>query len=70
VCINDVVIHFGNKKLPFGGVGNSGMGVYHGRYSFETFSRKRSVVKSPTGFDIPIKFAPYKKKLGILKKFL
>lgn len=70
VCINDVIIHFGNKKLPFGGVGNSGMGAYHGKFSFETFSRKRSVVKSPTGFDIPIKFAPYKKKIRILKQVL
>ena len=70
VGINDVVIHFGNKNLPFGGVGNSGMGAYHGRYSFDTFSRKRSVIITPTGFDIPIKFAPYKNKLGLLKKLL
>ncbi len=70
VCVNETLVHFINEKLPFGGVGNSGMGNYHGKFSFETFSRKRSVVKSPTVFDIPIKFAPYKNKLRILKKVL
>ena len=70
VGINDVLIHFGNKNLPFGGVGNSGMGAYHGKYSFDTFSRKRPVIKTPTGFDIPVKFAPYKNKINLLKKLL
>ena len=70
VCINDVLIHFVNDKIPFGGVGQSGMGIYHGKFSFETFSRKRAMVISPTGFDIPVKFAPYKKKLTLLKKLL
>jgi len=69
-CVNETLIHFINEKLPFGGVGNSGMGAYHGKFSFDTFSRKRSVVTSSTLFDIPIKFAPYKNKLGILKKVL
>jgi len=68
VCINDVVIHYGNPRLPFGGVGNSGMGRYHGKYSFDTFSRERACVISPTLFDIPVKFAPYGKKLRLLKK--
>ncbi|MCK4813011.1 MAG: aldehyde dehydrogenase [Candidatus Marinimicrobia bacterium] len=67
-CINDVVIQFVNNRIPFGGVGNSGMGSYHGKYSFETFSRQRSVIISPTWFDIPIKFAPYKQKLKLLRK--
>lgn len=68
VCINDVVIHYGNPRLPFGGAGNSGMGRYHGKYSFDTFSRERACVISPTLFDIPVKFAPYGKKLRLLKK--
>jgi aldehyde dehydrogenase (NAD+) len=68
VCINDVVLHYANARLPFGGVGNSGMGRYHGKYSFDTFSRERACVISPTLFDIPVKFAPYGKKLRLLKK--
>ena len=68
VCINDVVIHYGNPRLPFGGVGNSGTGRYHGKYSFDTFSRERACVISTTCFDIPVKFAPYGKKLRLLRK--
>ncbi|MDZ7796281.1 MAG: aldehyde dehydrogenase [Candidatus Marinimicrobia bacterium] len=68
VCINDVVVQYGNPRLPFGGVGNSGMGRYHGKYSFDTFSRERACAISPTLFDIPVKFAPYGNKLRILKK--
>lgn len=70
VCINDVVIQFANNHIPFGGVGNSGMGSYHGRYNINTFSRERSVVTTPTRYDIPVKFAPYGKKLKLLKKIL
>ena len=68
VCINDVVIQFANSHIPFGGVGNSGKGSYHGKHNIDTFSRERSVVVTPTKFDIPVKFAPYKEKLSILKK--
>lgn len=68
VCINDVILQYANPRLPFGGVGNSGMGRYHGKYSFDTFSRERACVISPTLFDIPVKFAPYGKKLRLLKK--
>jgi aldehyde dehydrogenase (NAD+) len=70
VCINDVVIQFANSHIPFGGVGNSGQGSYHGKHNIDTFSRERSVVVTPTKFDIPVKFAPYKEKLSILKKVL
>ncbi|MCK5816776.1 MAG: aldehyde dehydrogenase family protein, partial [Candidatus Marinimicrobia bacterium] len=70
VCINDVIIQFANSNIPFGGVGDSGMGSYHGRYNINTFSRERSVVTTPTQYDIPVKFAPYGKKLGLLKKLL
>lgn len=59
-CINDVVLHLGNDRLPFGGVGNSGMGKYHGKESFLTFSNRRSVLISPRHFDPPLKYPPYK----------
>jgi len=54
-CINDILMHIGNHNLPFGGVGNSGMGKYHGRESFLAFSNKRAIVTSPTWFDLPFK---------------
>lgn len=70
VCINDVVIQYANSRIPFGGTGNSGMGSYHGKYSFDTFSRQRGGIKTPTLFDLPVKFAPYNNKIKLLKKFL
>ncbi len=63
--INEVVLHFTNFSLPFGGVGYSGMGSYHGKHSFETFSHARSVVKNTTLFDLPFRYPPVKK--GILR---
>lgn len=69
-CINDTVIHFGNERLPFGGVGHSGIGAYHGKRSFDTFSHKKSIVKKATWLDIPMRYAPYKNKLPLLKKML
>lgn len=70
-CVNDVLLQIGNHRLPFGGVGNSGMGAYHGRYGFETFSHKKAVVKN-TGFpDLPFRYAPFGEgKLKLLKSFL
>ena len=59
-CINDTLVHIVNHKLPFGGVGNSGLGQYHGKYSFDSFSHLRAVVSTPTWIDIPLKYAPYK----------
>ncbi len=59
-CINDAVIHLVNRRLPFGGVGKSGLGSYHGRTSFETFSRERSVLESKRSFDLKLKYPPYK----------
>lgn len=67
--INDTVVHFANHRLPFGGVGHSGQGAYHGKYSFETFSHSKSVVNRFTWLDIPLRYAPYKGKLNLLKKF-
>ncbi|MBN1409206.1 MAG: aldehyde dehydrogenase [Spirochaetales bacterium] len=60
-CINDTVIHFINHNMPFGGVGFSGMGAYHGRYSFETFSRKKSIMYNSPSIDLPFRYAPYTK---------
>ncbi len=68
-CVNDVLLHIGNHKLPFGGVGNSGMGHYHGHESFLAFSHKRSVFTSPTWFDLSAKYAPFE-HFKWIKKFL
>ena len=59
-CINDVIMHIVNGNMPFGGVGNSGMGSYHGKESFMTFSHRRSVVSTPTFVDMPFRYMPYK----------
>ncbi len=68
-CLNDTLMHVSNKHLPFGGVGESGMGRYHGRYSFETFSHQRSVVSSPLWFDLKAKYPPYK-RFNLLNRLL
>ncbi|MGL5318514.1 MAG: aldehyde dehydrogenase family protein, partial [Bacteroidales bacterium] len=68
-CINDTLLHIGNHKLPFGGVGNSGMGRYHGKYSFDAFSHQRSVVKSSTWIDLPFKYIPHK-YIKLVKRLL
>ena len=59
-CINDTIMHIANENLPFGGVGNSGMGSYHGRLSFDIFSHRRAVVITPTWLDLPFRYMPYK----------
>ncbi len=69
-CINDTVIHLANNRLPFGGVGNSGMGAYHGKLSFDIFSHKKSIVKRGTWLDLPLRYAPYKDKLKTIQKVL
>ena len=68
-CINDTIMHIANENIPFGGVGNSGMGHYHGRLSFDAFSHKRSVVATPTWLDLPFRYMPYK-TFGLVKKLL
>lgn len=55
-CINDTLYHLANPNLPFGGAGNSGMGAYHGKYSFDTFSHRKSILKQTTKFDIPFRY--------------
>ncbi|MBC8756463.1 aldehyde dehydrogenase [Kordia sp. YSTF-M3] len=69
-AINDTVTHFVNHRLPFGGVGHSGMGAYHGRRSFDVFSHKKSITNKATWLDIPMRYAPYRGKLKVLKSFL
>jgi len=67
VTVNDTLMHIASNRLPFGGVGNSGTGKYHGYFSFETFSNAKPVVYRGTWLDIPIRYAPYGKKLKIIK---
>jgi aldehyde dehydrogenase (NAD+) len=69
-CINDTIIHFLNKRLPFGGVGHSGIGAYHGVLSFDTFSHKKAIVKKANWLDLPLRYAPYKDKLATINKLL
>ena len=69
VSINDTLVHVANHHLPFGGVGGSGYGSYRGRQTFEIFSHKKSVMKSPLWLNVPIKYPPYK-GLSLLKRLL
>lgn len=68
-CVNDTLMHITNHNLPFGGVGNSGMGKYHGQESFLAFSNKRAVVTTPTWIDLPLKYVPFK-YFKIIKKIV
>lgn len=70
VTINDTIIHVASSYLPFGGVGSSGMGAYHGKASFDVFTHKKSVIKRGTFIEFPIKFAPYNNKINLLKKVM
>ena len=70
-CINDVIIQVSNHYMPFGGVGSSGIGSYHGKFGFDTFSHKKSIVWSKTMIDLPIRYAPFSPlKFRMLKKIL
>ena len=62
-CVNDTIMHIASTDLPFGGVGNSGMGSYHGDKSFETFSHQKSILKKANWPDLPLRYPPYKSKL-------
>lgn len=68
--INDTTVHFANDKLPFGGVGESGTGSYHGKQTFDVFSHKKGVTKRYNWLDVPVRYAPYKGKLPLLKTFM
>ena len=70
-CINDTIIHLATHHMPFGGVGHSGMGSYHGKKSFDAFTHEKSIVKKSSSVDLPVRYHPYtEKKLKMLKKFL
>ncbi len=68
-CINDVIMHIANENVPFGGVGNSGMGRYHDKESFEVFSHTRSIIATGTWIDLPFRYMPYK-MFSLVKKIL
>jgi len=69
-CTNDVLSHLINKNLPLGGFGNSGMGNYHGKHGFNTFTHMRAYVNRKTWLDLPVKYAPYQSKINILKSII
>ena len=68
-CVNDTIMHIANENLPFGGVGNSGLGSYHGRLSYDVFSHRRAVVYTPASLDLPFRYMPYK-WFKVVKKLL
>jgi aldehyde dehydrogenase (NAD+) len=69
-CINDTLVHVASPYLPFGGVGNSGMGSYHGKNTFDTFTHYKSVLKNSNLIDMPFRYPPYKNKLKLIKMFI
>ncbi|NLV76013.1 MAG: aldehyde dehydrogenase [Tissierellia bacterium] len=69
-CINDTVMHLANPHMPFGGIGNSGMGAYHGEYSFHTFTHYKSILDKSLSPDVDTRYPPYKGKLKWVKKFM
>jgi len=69
-CINDTIMHVATHTLPFGGTGESGMGGYHGKSTFDAFSRIKSVVDKSTRIDIPLRYAPFAGKYRAFRKFL
>ena len=70
-CVNDTVIHLATPYLPFGGVGESGAGAYHGKYGFECFSHAKSLIKKSRAIDLPMRYQPYtKRKFKLIRKFL
>lgn len=69
VCINETVLHQPTTTLPFGGRGESGMGKYHGRWSFDTFSNMKAVMKSSLRLDLNLRYPPYRNKLRLIRRF-
>lgn len=69
-CINDLISHLLNPNLPFGGVGESGMGSYHGKGSFDVFTHEKSVLRNYNFPDPPVRYAPYEGKIGLLRYFM
>ncbi len=69
-CINNTLVHLANSDLPFGGIGNSGNGTYHGSFSFHTFTRTKPVLKTATWFDPAVKYPPYTGKMKFFRKLM
>lgn len=69
-AVNDSMVQFLNERLPFGGVGTSGIGSYHGKKTFETFSHYKSIAHRGTWLDLPLKYPPYDKRISLVKKVL
>jgi aldehyde dehydrogenase (NAD+) len=69
-CVNDTISHVASSALPFGGVGQSGIGAYHGRHSFELFSHHKSILKKTTRLETGLAFPPYKDKLKLVRRLL
>ncbi len=70
-CVNDTIIHLATSRMPFGGVGESGMGGYHGKWGFDTFTHEKSIVKKYTWLDLPLRYQPYTRgKLSLIRKFV
>ena len=69
-CCNAVLMHNSNSHLPFGGVGNSGMGHYHGKWGFEAFTHAKGVLRKPQCMDMPLLYPPYGNKLKWLKRLM
>lgn len=69
-CINDTIMHLATSRMPFGGVGESGMGNYHGIYSFDTFSHQKSILKKSNLIDVPLRYPPFGQSLCLLRKVL
>lgn len=69
-CVNDTIIHLTNPNMHFGGVGESGMGAYHGKKGFETFSHQKSILKKSNIIDVNFRYAPYNNKLALFKKLM
>ena len=69
-CLNDTVVHLTSPRLPFGGVGNSGMGACHGEAGFQTFTHWKSVLERSVLLDLPFRYPPYDGRLSLLKKLM
>ncbi len=69
-CINDTMVHFANRRLPFGGIGTSGLGAYHGKLGFDTFSHRKAILDRGTWMDVRLRYPPYGRKAGLVKKLL
>ena len=69
-CVNDTVLHLATSYMPFGGVGESGMGGYHGKASYDTFSHQKSILKRMSKPDVSLRYAPFEDKMKLLKKLM